>query len=82
MPRPWHPALPPASPSPWGSIAQTLQPKDPKLGRPQALEYQMQQGMAEATRMDAYLAPALPSGGCTGPELHAEACVLRLLGEV
>jgi hypothetical protein len=42
----------------------------------------MQQGMAEATRMDAYLAPALPSGGCTGPELHAEACVLRLLGEV
>ena len=47
----------------------------------QALEYQMQQGIAEGTRVDAFLAPA-SARHSYGPELHAEACVVRLLREL
>lgn len=47
----------------------------------QALEYQMQQGVAEAARHDLYLAP-LGSQHQYGPELHSNVCVLKLLQPV
>lgn len=47
----------------------------------QALEYQMQQGVAEAARHDLYLAP-LSAQHEYGPELHSNVCVLKLLQPV
>ena len=44
----------------------------------QALEYQMQQGVAEAARQDLYLMP-LAAQHEYGPELHSNVCVLKLL---
>ena len=44
----------------------------------QALEYQMQQGVAEAARQDLYLVP-LAAQHEYGPELHSNVCVLKLL---
>lgn len=47
----------------------------------QALEYQMQQGVAEAARHDLYIAP-LSAQHEYGPELHSNVCVLKLLQPV
>jgi len=44
----------------------------------QALEYQMQQGVAEAARQDLYLMP-LGAQHEYGAELHSNVCVLKLL---
>ena len=44
----------------------------------QALEYQMQQGIAEAARQDVCLMP-LGAQHEYGPELHSNVCVLKLL---
>lgn len=44
----------------------------------QALEYQTQQGIAEGTRVDAYLVPAGPRHRY-GEELHSEVAAVRLL---
>ena len=44
----------------------------------QALEYQMQQGVAEAARQDVYLMP-LGAQHEYGAELHSNVCVLKLL---
>ena len=44
----------------------------------QALEYQMQQGIADAARTEAFLMP-LSVRHAHGAELHADAAVLRLL---
>lgn len=44
----------------------------------QALEYQMQQGVAEAARQDLYLMP-LGAQHEYGAELHSNICVLKLL---
>ena len=53
----------------------------PALPPMQALEYQMQQGIAAAARVDAFLAPA-SARHAYGPEMHAEACVVRVLREL
>ena len=47
----------------------------------QALEYQMQQGVADAARQDLYLMP-LAAQHEYGPELHSNVCVLKLLQPV
>ena len=47
----------------------------------QALEYQMQQGVADAARQDLYLMP-LAAQHEYGPELHSTVCVLKLLQPV
>ncbi len=44
----------------------------------QALEYQMQQGMAEGVRQSWYLVPK-SAQHCYGPPMQAECCALRLL---
>jgi hypothetical protein len=44
----------------------------------QALEYQVQQGMAGADKQSLYLMPLTPRH-VHGPELHATSCVLRLI---
>ena len=47
----------------------------------QALEYQMQQGVADAARQDLYLMP-LAAQHEYDPELHSNVCVLKLLQPV
>lgn len=47
----------------------------------QALEYQMQQGVADAARQDLYLMP-LAAQHEYGAELHSNFCVLKLLQPV
>ena len=44
----------------------------------QALEYQVQQGMAEGIRQDIFLVP-LGAQHEYGHELHASTCVIKLL---
>ena len=44
----------------------------------QALEYQMQQGIADGTRHDFYLVPASAQHEY-GAELHSECCAIKLL---
>lgn len=44
----------------------------------QALEYQMQQGVAEAARQDLYLMP-LGAQHKYSADLHSNVCVLKLL---
>ena len=44
----------------------------------QALEYQMQQGIADGTRHDYFLMPASAQHEY-GAELHTECCVIKLL---
>jgi hypothetical protein len=46
----------------------------------QALEYQLQQGVAAAARVDAHLAPLAPRHSY-GPEAHCDVGVVRLLKE-
>ena len=45
---------------------------------PQALEYQMQQGLADGARQDLYIVP-LAAQDKFGPPLHATTCILKLL---
>lgn len=47
----------------------------------QALEYQMQQGVADAARQDLYVMP-LAAQHEYGAELHSNVCVLKLLQPV
>ena len=47
----------------------------------QALEYQMQQGVADAARQDLYLMPFAAQHEY-GAELHSNVCVLKLLQSV
>ncbi|KAG1652179.1 hypothetical protein FOA52_004801 [Chlamydomonas sp. UWO 241] len=51
-----------------------------KIDNDAALEYQVQQGIAGAVKDDLMLVPSGPRHAF-GPELHASACVLRLLQE-
>jgi hypothetical protein len=44
----------------------------------QALEYQMQQGLADAARQDLYVVP-LAAQHEFGAALHATTCILKLL---
>jgi hypothetical protein len=62
----------------WAGAATTCQIRPHAA---QALEYQMQQGIAEGTRQDAVLMP-LSARHQHGPELHANVCVLRLLNDL
>ncbi|GAB4814846.1 hypothetical protein N2152v2_001892 [Parachlorella kessleri] len=63
------------------TLAQRLTDHVERIDSDMALEYQMQQGIAEGTRTDAFLMP-LTARHKHGPELHANVCVLRLLGEL
>ena len=44
----------------------------------QALEYQMQQGLADGARQDVFLMPQAAQHEY-GPPLHANVCIVRLL---
>lgn len=60
------------------TLAQRLTEYVERIDTDMALEYQMQQGVAEAARQDLYLMP-LGAQHEYGAELHSNICVLKLL---
>ncbi|KAL0026624.1 hypothetical protein WJX77_011706 [Trebouxia sp. C0004] len=60
------------------TLAQRLTEYVERIDTDMALEYQMQQGVAEAARQDLYLMP-LGAQHEYGAELHSNVCVLKLL---
>lgn len=60
------------------TLAQRLTEYVERIDTDMALEYQMQQGVAEAARQDLYLVP-LGAQHEYGAELHSNVCVLKLL---
>lgn len=63
------------------TLAAALSEHVERIDTDMALEYQMQQGLVDGVRTEAYLAP-MSARHCHGSELHTATCVLRFLKAV